>query len=121
MSAGAVVADFINTFQLNANNITAGNIKAGDVEIGNDVGPGTGHHGISLHGSDFNNIFLRRNDGIVFFRVGVGGSNYLSFETETGILEVKGKIISDSGTIGGWNISPGQLASGAVTLSSSRK
>jgi len=117
--ADALVADYVYTGNLDATQIKTGNIKAGNVEIGNDVGPGTGHHGISLHGDNFDNIFLRRSDGIVFFRVGVGGNNYLAFDSQGGILDVKGRIISDSGTIGGWNIEPGQLSSGSITLNAS--
>jgi hypothetical protein len=62
------------------------------VQFGNDVGPGTGHYGLSLSGTDFNNIFLRRADGIVFFRVNSGGSSSLEFDSASGVLTMKGTL-----------------------------
>jgi len=78
-----------------------GTLQVGDVEIGNDVGPGTGHYGISLSTSNFNNIFLRRNDGVYFFRVGNGGTNSITWDSSSGTLNVTGAITATSGTFNG--------------------
>jgi len=87
-----------------------GRLEVGDVDIGNDVGPGTGHYGISLSTTDFNNIFLRRSDGIYFFRVGNGGSNSITWDSQSGTLNVTGTISASSGTIGGFTLSSSKLS-----------
>jgi hypothetical protein len=62
------------------------------VQFGNDVGPGTGHYGMSLSDTNFNNIFLRRFDGVVFFRLNAGGTSYLTYDSASGQLEMKGTL-----------------------------
>lgn len=90
----------------------SGTLQVGNVEIGNDVGPGTGHYGISLSPTDFNNIFLRRSDGVYFFRVGVGGANSISWDSSSGVLSVVGSVTATSGSIAGINMNGGRLYSG---------
>lgn len=68
----------------------------GVVEVGRDVGPGSNHHGLSLSEANFDNIFLRRNDGVVFFRVGSGTNNYMSYDSATAALTIKGKLTADA-------------------------
>lgn len=114
MTAGALaVAQFIQSFSYNPgvagwrihadgsaefNSVSVrGTVTAAipgypTVEFGNDVGPGTGHYGLSLSGTDFNNIFLRRADGIVFFRVNSGGASSLEFDSASGGLTMKGTL-----------------------------
>lgn len=94
---------------ITASKITAGKINAGGVEIGNDVGPVAGHNGISLSSSNFNNIFLKRDDGVVFFRVNGTGANSLSFDSSSSILSIAGTITATSGTIGGFTLGPTTL------------
>jgi len=62
------------------------------VQFGNNVGPIGGHFGLSLAATDFNNIFLRRNDGVVFFRVNSGGASSLEFDSASGVLTMKGTL-----------------------------
>ncbi len=65
----------------------------GDVELGRDVGPGGGHYGLSLSATNFNNIFLRRSDGHVFFRVNAGGASSIDYSSEPGGgLTIKGTV-----------------------------
>jgi hypothetical protein len=91
-----------------------GRLEVGGVDIGNDVGPGTGHYGISLSTTDFNNIFLRRNDGVYFFRVGNGGANSITWDSSSNVLNVTGTISASAGNIGNYSISGGSLtASGS--------
>jgi hypothetical protein len=79
-----------------------GRVEVGGVDIGNDVGPGTGHYGISLSSGDFNNIFLRRSDGVYFFRVGYGGANSLAWDSSSGTLSVTGTITAKAGSFDGY-------------------
>ena len=90
-----------STLAINGGGTFTGTLQVGNVEIGNDVGPGTGHYGISLSTTDFNNIFLRRYDGVYFFRVGNGGSNSLTWDSSSGVLNVTGAITATSGTFNG--------------------
>jgi hypothetical protein len=62
------------------------------VEFGNDVGPGGGHYGMSLSATDFNNIFLRRSDGVVFFRLNGGGASTLSYDSASGQVVMQGTL-----------------------------
>jgi hypothetical protein len=105
---------------VNGGGTFTGSIQVGDVEIGNDVGPGGGHHGISLSPNNFNNIFLRRaSDGVYFFRVNDGGANSITFDSSSGVLNVTGTINASAGTIGGWTIASTTISSGGTTISSS--
>jgi hypothetical protein len=73
----------------------------GNVQLGNDVGPNPGHFGLSLSHTDFNNIFFRRNDGVTFFRVNDGGANSLTFDSASGVLNLKGVLSAATGTFSG--------------------
>jgi len=70
--------------------ITAGVLRAGPVWLGEIEG----HNGISLNGSsDYNNIFFRRvSDGVVFFRVNVGGSSYIDYNSSSGLINLVGTV-----------------------------
>jgi hypothetical protein len=57
--------------------VTSGNVTVGDVRLG-DLGGG--HFGLSLSTGNFDNIFLKRYDGAVFFRLNTGSGHYLTFE-----------------------------------------
>jgi hypothetical protein len=98
----------------------SGQVVAGGVELGADVGPGTGHYGLSLSGDNFNDIFIKRHDGVRFFRVNEGGSNYISFESAGGNLNIKSagfSVINGTMTINQANvINTLNLAGGAVTV-----
>jgi hypothetical protein len=85
-----------------------GTITIGDVEVGNDVGPGAGHYGISLASGDFNNIFLRRNDGVYFFRCGLGTANSIDFNSING-LNIVGSMTGASTVLIGNATSAGYL------------
>jgi hypothetical protein len=73
----------------------------GNVQLGNNVGPNPGHFGLSLSHTDFNNIFFRRNDGVTFFRVNDGGANSLTFDSASGVLNLKGVLSAATGTFSG--------------------
>jgi hypothetical protein len=97
-----------------------GIISAGGVELGRDVGPSTGHFGLSLSSENFDNIFLKRgSDGVVFFRLNSGGTNSLTFDSASGVLAVKGQVSASSGTIGGWTVGATSFTSTSVTLDAS--
>lgn len=77
--------------------ITAGVIKANSVWIGEI----SGHTGISLTGTDYKNIFFRRDsDGVIFFRINEGGATSLTYDSSSGALVITGGTIS-AGTITG--------------------
>jgi hypothetical protein len=97
LDANRIAANSITASQINGANlkITAG---AG-VQLGQDV-VSAGHYGLSLSSSDFNNIFIKRNDGVVFFRVNEGGTNSLSFDSSSGQLLIRGQI--NGGAFTGW-------------------
>lgn len=109
--ANATITD-ANIASLNANKITAGkitaayidgtnlNINAAGVELGHDVGPGAGHYGLSLSDANFNNIFLRRSDGVVFFRINDGGANSLTFDSASGVLNIRGVMSASQIAVG---------------------
>ena len=104
---------------VNGGGTFTGSIQVGDVEIGNDVGPGAGHHGISLSPNNFNNIFLRRaSDGVYFFRVNDGGANSITFDSSSGVLNITGTVTASAGTIGGWSLSPSSISSGGTSINS---
>ena len=90
-------ASKINAGTINAVKITAG----GGVQLGQDVVSG-GHYGLSLSGDNFNNIFLRRSDGVVFFRLNEGGSQSLTFDSASGNLNIRGQINGGSYTGYAW-------------------
>lgn len=105
---GDLDASKITTGQLTSDRINGANltINASGVELGKDVGPGVGHYGLSLSDANFNNIFLKRNDGVVFFRVNEGGTNYITFDSSTGNLDIKSAgfkvqsgVVSFTGTV----------------------
>ena len=108
ISSARITSDSISAASINADNITAGRIYAADVEIGNDVGPGSGHYGVSLSSSDFNNIFIRRNDGVYFFRCGLGTANSIDFNSIGG-LNIVGSITGASTVLIGNATSAGYL------------
>ena len=64
------------------------------VQLGTVVGGG--HYGLSLSSTDYDNIFLRRNDGVAFFRLsGAGGAGHtLGWDSSSGVLAVGGDVIA---------------------------
>ena len=109
ISSARITSDSISAASINADNITAGRIYAGDTEIGNNVGPGGGHHGISLSPDNFNNIFIRReSDGVYFFRCGLGTANSIDFNSASG-LNIVGSITGASSILIGNSTSAGYL------------
>jgi len=84
---GKVKADYLTV----TNKITVPSI-GGNVELGNNVGPVNGHAGLSLSSTNFDNIFLRRSDGVVFFRINEGGTNSLTFDSSSGQLTISGTV-----------------------------
>lgn len=105
---------------INGGGIFTGTLQVGNVELGNNVGPNSGHHGISLSPNDFNNIFLRReSDGVYFFRVNSGGTNSLTFDSSSGVLSITGTINASAGIIGGWTIGASTISAAGTTISSS--
>lgn len=78
-----------------------GKLTAGLVEIGNDV-VSAGHYGVSLDSANYNDVFLRRSDGVRLFRVNGLGDNSISFDSSSGGLNIDGNITARSfSTIGG--------------------
>ena len=101
LTAGTIDASVITVSNINAGNISTGAINAGGVELGFDVGPGTGHYGLSLSSADHNNVFMKRSsDGVTFFRINAGGTNSLEFDSLTNALTIKGTISTTDGTNG---------------------
>lgn len=79
------------SFGGNLSSVT-GKISVGGIELGgNIVAPG--HHGLSLSTTDFNNIFLRRDDGVLFFRVGAGTNNSIQWDSSGGTMQISGNLI----------------------------
>lgn len=76
--------------KLKAQYITADSINAGGVEIGKDVGPGGGHYGISLSPDNFDDIFIKRADGVRFFRINAAGAQSLTFDSQSGTFNFTG-------------------------------
>jgi len=100
--AGSAGWKIDKTGQMEMNNATfRGSITSGGVELGKDVGPGAGHHGLSLSADNFNDIFIKRDDGVRFFRVNSGGTNSLTFDSASGVLAVKGNLTGSTGTFSG--------------------
>lgn len=96
--AGTVL---IENGKIKAQYLAVDSITAGGVELGNNVGPGTGHYGLSLSANNFNDIFLTRSDGVRFFRVNEGGANSITFDSSSGALNVTGNLTARSfSTIG---------------------
>jgi hypothetical protein len=109
---GKVKADYLTV----TNSITVPSV-GGNIEIGNDVGPGVGHYGLSLSHVDFNNIFIRRSDGVVFFRLNSGGTNSLTFDSSTGLLNVSGTIQAQSFSAQSMNVALRDvLETGSATI-----
>lgn len=79
------------SFGGNLNSVT-GKIDVGGIQLGQDVGPFPGHYGLSLSGSNFDNIFLKRNDGAIFFRVDTGTGHYIRFDNGTLNIEAYGTV-----------------------------
>jgi hypothetical protein len=79
------------TFGGNLSSVT-GKISVGGIEVGGNI-VSAGHHGLSLSDSDFNNIFLRRDDGVLFFRVGAGSANSIQWDSSNGNLDISGNLI----------------------------
>jgi hypothetical protein len=106
LSMGNGVFSVNNDGAMTASNATiTGQISVNNIDIGKDVGPGTGHHGISLSKDNFSNIFIKReSDGIFFFRVNEGGTNSITFDSSSGVLNITGTVNASAGTIGGWLI-----------------
>lgn len=103
-----------NTGALIATNVNiSGTLTSGTgtyiVEMGSDVGPSTGHYGISLSPDNFDDIFIKRNDGVKFFRINSGGTNSLTFDSLSGVLAIKGDVTASSGTIANWTINSSGL------------
>jgi hypothetical protein len=99
----------------------SGQVVAGGVELGADVGPATGHHGLSLSGDNYNDIFFKRHDGVRFFRVNSGGTNYIDFESSSGNLNIKSagfSVINGTMTVNQANvINTLNLANNSVSVS----
>ena len=107
ISSARITTSSISAASIDAANITTGHISAGGTEIGNNV-VSAGHHGISLSNSDFNNIFLRRDDGVYFFRIGAGLANSIQFDSSVG-LTIAGSISGASTILVGSSTSQGYL------------
>ena len=79
------------SFGGNLSSVT-GKISVGGIELGGNIVQ-AGHHGLSLSTSDFNNIFLRRDDGVLFFRVGAGTSNSIQWDSAGGTMQISGNLV----------------------------
>jgi hypothetical protein len=96
--------------------ITAGATPATQVEVGANVAS-AGHHGISLSAENYNNCFIRREaDGAVFFNLNSGGTNAMSFNTVSGILQVRGDIEATSLKVNTAMVSTLNINGSAVTV-----
>jgi hypothetical protein len=96
---GAVI---IENGKIKANYLNVDYVNAFGVEIGKDVGPGAGHYGLSLSSDNFNDIFIKRSDGVRFFRVNSGGANSIEFDSSSGNLNITASVTARSfSTIGG--------------------
>lgn len=105
------------------NNITLrGKITAGpppaanQVEVGANVAS-AGHHGITLSAENYNNCFIRREgDGAVFFNLNSGGTNAMSFNSVSGVLQVRGDIEATSLKVNTAMVSTLNINGSAVTV-----
>ena len=76
-----------------------GNIDATGqvVQVGRGIGSAANRHGLTLSESNYNNAFYRNADnGHIYFNVGLGSANYMTFTTATGVLSIKGKLTADA-------------------------
>jgi hypothetical protein len=81
--------------KLVAGKITIPTNDGQNVVIGRNVGPDANLHGISLSSSSYDNIFMRRNDGVGFFRLSSPSYPYhgLNYQTDTGTLTLTGDVV----------------------------
>jgi len=95
-SGGAAKLTLTSSGELNIEGKVSVPCPGGNVQLGRDVGPSGGHYGLSLSHTDFNNIFIRRSDGVTFFRVGSGTNNYMSYDSVSQSLTIKGTLTADA-------------------------
>lgn len=89
-----------STLNLSGKIVAGSAAQGGEVQLGPDV-VSAGHHGLSLSGTNYNNIFLRRaSDGVVFFRLNDGGTNSITFDSNSGLLNVKGRLSASQVSVG---------------------
>ena len=104
IAAGTITGDQIAaSISLTSPSITGGKITAGgDVILGDYDGT---HRGLLVGTpASFNNIFIKRSDGVIFFRINQGGTHSLTFDSSSGILALRGQLNADdiiAGTITG--------------------
>lgn len=106
---GTITAGTLNGVVLNASGklVVGGDIVVGDYD-------GT-HRGLMLDGGSFNNIFIKRSDGVIFFRVNQGGAHSMTFDSSSGVLSIRGSLNADdivAGTITGRTLRTAAPAAG---------
>lgn len=96
----------------------SGTITAGLTQIGTNLRGVSDYAGIVLRNDSWENGFLRRSDGSVYFRAGGASDRYIYLDTASGIsgstnmisfpsfkVTYDGSITASSGTIGGFSLS----------------
>lgn len=71
------------------------------VQIGDNVVQ-SGHYGLSLNSNDYTSVFMKRSDGVIFFRINTrydgaqrdDGQHGIDFNTQSGTLSVYGDIVN---------------------------
>jgi len=87
-------------------NFTVSSVTANTFTIKNVTVTGTSPY-TGLSGSVFKLFNTERS----VFNVG-SGTNFMNYDSATDLLQVTGKIVSGSGSIGGWNLEPTEFYSG---------
>lgn len=98
--------------------IQSGNDSIRYVQVGNGLRSVANYAGIVLRDDSWENGFLRRSDGSVYFRAGGASDRYIYLDTAAGIsgstnminfpsfqVTYDGAITASSGTIGGFSLS----------------
>ena len=94
------------------------------VQFGDDI-VAPGHYGLTLNSTNYTSVFMKRNDGVIFFRVNTGlsgepnpnGQNGLSFNSQDGVLYVYGDVIA-TGNIKALNVTETTTGESGVGASS---
>lgn len=93
--ASLIADNAVTIDKLTAGKITIPTGDGASMAIGKDI-TSAGHHGITLDNTNFDNIFLRRSDGVKFFRLSqAGGAGHsLTWDSSSGVLAVGGDIVA---------------------------
>lgn len=116
---GTIKANSIDTDDLFSKNITATGTISGLTLKGTHIETSSGKIGeLTIEGSNIRyGVFTNTRDGSAVFGMGTYGTNW-AFWAGNGRFSVNnaGYLYAQSGSIGGWSISPSQLTNGQLHL-----